>query len=105
MSNCIYCDMPWTGRIPTCEAGYFECPDSESCKGFKGITHDIPTTVTSSAANNAPTHGDMVRAMNDEELFAFLKEIKKRARICQTARIDDSELCSLDWLRQPAGGM
>ena len=49
-----------------------------------------------------PTNGDKIRAMSDEGLFAFLHEIKKRARICQTARIDDSELCSLDWLHQPA---
>ena len=49
-----------------------------------------------------PTNGDKIRAMSDEELFAFLHEIKKRARICQTARIDDSALCSLDWLHQPA---
>ena len=49
-----------------------------------------------------PTNADRIRTMSDEELFAFLHEIKKRARICQTARIDDSALCSLDWLHQPA---
>ena len=60
-------------------------------------------TDTPSCKSRVPfTNGDHIRVMPDEELATFLKEVIKRAQICQVARIDDSELCSLDWLKQPA---
>jgi len=59
VSNCLYRDMPWTGkRVETCEAGYFQCPNDGTCKGYKPI--------------KAKTNADRIRSMNDEELQKFL---------------------------------
>ena len=52
MTNCVLFDMPWTERIPTCEAGYLRCPDDETCKGFTGITKDVNTALSAGTADN-----------------------------------------------------
>ena len=52
------------------------------------------------AQNNA----DRIRAMSDEELVEFIKNIKVRAALCKALKNNDAfeELCSAEWLQQPA---
>ena len=53
---------------------------------------------------NAPTNADSIRAMSDEELVEFIKNIKVRAALCKAVKNNDAfeELCSAEWLQQPA---
>ena len=53
-----------------------------------------------------PTNADRIRAMRDEELVEFIKNIKVRAALCKAVGNNDAfeELCSADWLKQPAKG-
>ena len=50
------------------------------------------------------TNADRIRAMNDEELVEFIKNIKVRAALCKAVKNNDAfeELCSAEWLQQPA---
>ena len=52
--------------------------------------------------NNA----DKIRSMSDEELAEFIKNIKVRAALCKAVKNNDAfeELCSAEWLQQPAEG-
>ena len=52
-----------------------------------------------------PTNADRIRAMSDEELAEFIKNIKVRAALCKAVKNNDAfeELCSAEWLQQPAG--
>ena len=51
------------------------------------------------------TNADRIRAMSDEELAEFIKHIKIRAAFCKAVKDNDAfeELCSAEWLQQPAG--
>ena len=51
-----------------------------------------------------PTNADRIRAMHDEELVEFIKNIKVRAALCKAVGNNDAfeELCSAEWLQQPA---
>ena len=51
-----------------------------------------------------PTNADRIRAMRDEELVEFIKNIKVRAALCKAVKNNDAfeELCSAEWLKQPA---
>ena len=50
------------------------------------------------------TNADRIRAMSDEELVEFIKNIKVRAALCKAVKNNDAfeELCSAEWLKQPA---
>ena len=50
-----------------------------------------------------PTNADRIRAMSDEELVEFIKNIKVRAVFCKAVKNNDAfeELCSAEWLKQP----
>ena len=50
------------------------------------------------------TNADRIRAMRDEELVEFIKNIKVRAALCKAVKNNDAfeELCSAEWLQQPA---
>ena len=50
------------------------------------------------------TNADRIRAMSDEELVEFIKNIKVRAVFCKAVKDNDAfeELCSAEWLQQPA---
>ena len=52
------------------------------------------------------TNADRIRSMNDEELAEFIKNIKVRAALCKAVKNNDAfeELCSAEWLKQPADG-
>ena len=52
-----------------------------------------------------PTNADRIRSMSDEELVEFIKHIKVRAALCKAVKNNDAfeELCSAEWLQQPAG--
>ena len=49
------------------------------------------------------TNADRIRAMSDEELVEFIKNIKVRAVFCKAVKDNDAfeELCSAEWLKQP----
>ena len=49
------------------------------------------------------TNADRIRAMNDEELAEFIKNIKVRAVLCKAVKNNDAfeALCSAEWLKQP----
>ena len=51
------------------------------------------------------TNADRIRAMSDEELVEFIKNIKVRAVLCKTVGNNDAfeELCSAEWFQKPAG--
>ena len=55
--------------------------------------------------NEPLTNAQKIRAMNDEELAEFIKHIKIRAAFCKAVKDNDAfeELCSAEWLQQPAG--
>ena len=63
-----------------------------------GFTYHIKKGCES--MNNA----DKIRAMSDEELIEFIKNIKVRAALCKAVKNNDAfeELCSADWIKQPA---
>lgn len=69
----------------------FVCINGVSCK----ITMEKPQT-----------NADRIRAMSDEELAEFMKKIKVRAVFCKVIKNNDAfeELCSAEWLQQPAEG-
>ena len=50
------------------------------------------------------TNAQKIRAMSDEELAEFIKNIKVRAALCKAAKNNNAfeELCSAEWLQQPA---
>ena len=50
------------------------------------------------------TNADRIRAMSDEELAEFIKHIKVRAVFCKAVKDNNAfeELCSAEWLQQPA---
>lgn len=50
------------------------------------------------------TNAQKIRAMSDEELVEFIKNIKVRAVFCKAVKDNDAfeELCSAEWLQQPA---
>ena len=50
------------------------------------------------------TNADRIRAMSDEELVEFIKNIKVRSVFCKAVKDNDAfeELCSAEWLQQPA---
>ena len=50
------------------------------------------------------TNADRIRAMSDEELVEFIKNIKVRAVLCKAVKNNNAfeELCSAEWLQQPA---
>ena len=50
------------------------------------------------------TNADRIRAMSDEELVEFIKNIKVRAALCKAVKNNDAfeELCSAEWLQQSA---
>ena len=50
------------------------------------------------------TNADRIRSMSDEELAEFIKNIKVRAAFCKAVKNNDAfeELCSSEWLKQPA---
>ena len=50
------------------------------------------------------TNADRIRAMSDEELVEFIKNIKVRAALCKAVGNNDAfeELCSAEWLQRPA---
>ena len=50
------------------------------------------------------TNAQKIRAMSDEELVEFIKNIKVRAALCKAVKNNDAfeELCSADWIKQPA---
>ena len=50
------------------------------------------------------TNSDRIRAMSDEELAEFIKNIKVRAVFCKAVKNNDAfeKLCSAEWLQQPA---
>ena len=52
---------------------------------------------------NAKTNAQKIRAMSDEELVEFIKNIKVRAALCKAVGNNDAfeELCSAEWLKQP----
>ena len=51
-----------------------------------------------------PTNADRIRAMSDEELVEFIKNIKVRAVFCKAVKNNDAfeKLCSAEWLQMPA---
>ena len=50
------------------------------------------------------TNADRIRAMSDEELAEFIKNIKVRAVFCKAVKGNDAfeALCSTEWLQMPA---
>ena len=50
------------------------------------------------------TNADRIRAMSDEELVEFIKNIKVRAVFCKAVKNNDAfeKLCSAEWLQMPA---
>lgn len=50
------------------------------------------------------TNADRIRAMSDEELAEFIKNIKVRAAFCKSVKNNDAfeNLCSEEWLQKPS---
>ena len=67
------------------------------------ICPDYPEKCTKCRAFREPTNADRIRAMSDEELVEFIKNIKVRAAFCKAVKDNDAfeALCSAEWLQQP----
>ena len=81
--NCFFYRNEWCEKI-------VDSPDPEEardCNYFREMTN-----------------ADRIRAMSDEELAEFIKHIKVRAALCKAVKNNDAfeELCSAEWLQQPA---
>ena len=81
--NCFFYRNEWCEKI-------VDSPDPEEardCNYFREMTN-----------------ADRIRAMSDEELVEFIKNIKVRAALCKAVGNNDAfeELCSAEWLQQPA---
>ena len=81
--NCFFYRNEWCEKI-------VDSPDPEEardCNYFREMTN-----------------ADRIRAMSDEELVEFIKNIKVRAALCKAVKNNDAfeELCSAEWLQQPA---
>ena len=81
--NCFFYRNEWCKKI-------VDSPDPEEardCNYFREMTN-----------------ADRIRAMSDEELVEFIKNIKVRAALCKAVKNNDAfeELCSAEWLQQPA---
>ena len=84
--------------MPTCNIckysgrPIYKSPCSE-CKGFSKYEYE-----------KLQTNADRIRSMSDEELAEFIKNIKVRAALCKAVKNNDAfeELCSAEWLQQPA---
>ena len=50
------------------------------------------------------TNADRIRAMSNEELAEFIKNIKVRAALCKAVKNNDAfeKLCSAEWLQMPS---
>ena len=82
--NCFFYRNEWCEKI-------VDSPDPEKardCNYFREMTN-----------------ADRIRAMSDEELAEVIKNIKVRAAFCKAVKDNDAfeELCSAEWLKQPAG--
>ena len=80
--NCFFYRNEWCEKI-------VDSPDPEEardCNYFREMTN-----------------ADRIRAMSDEELVEFIKNIKVRAALCKAVKNNDAfeELCSAEWLKQP----
>lgn len=64
---------------------------------------DYPPYLDYPKPHKALTNADRIRAMSDEELEKFIKNIKVRAALCKSIKNNDAfeELCSAEWLKQP----
>lgn len=64
------------------------------------------TNMATPATEYRMTNADRIRAMSDEELAEFIKNIKVRVALCKAAKNNDAfeELCSAEWLKRPAEG-
>ena len=81
--NCFFYRNEWCEKI-------VDSPDPEEardCNYFREMTN-----------------ADRIRAMSDEELVEFIKNIKVRAALCKAVKNNDAfeELCSAEWLQMPA---
>ena len=66
------------------ECSLGECDQPETCAAY------VPVL----------TRADKIRAMSDDELIEFIKNIKVRAALCKAVKNNDAfeELCSSEWL-------
>ena len=74
------------------------------CNNKKCSPGECNQTETCTAYVPVITNADRIRAMSDEELVKFIKNIKVRAALCKAVKNNDAfeELCSAEWLQQPA---
>ena len=72
----------------------------------KKLSDDKVTSwcVEGPCGDQRPSNADRIRAMSDEELVKFIKNIKERAALCKSIKNNDAfeELCSAEWLKQHA---
>ena len=80
-----------TGHVNSCDENSTWSKTCEDCHGI-GFSR-VPMT-----------NADRIRAMSDDELIEFIKNIKVRAALCKAVKNNDAfeELCSAEWLQQPA---
>ena len=80
-----------------------ECPDYAKCVKESNLTIKRKSC-KKAKTEYVMTNADRIRAMSDEELVEFIKNIKVRAALCKAVKNNDAfeELCSADWLQQPA---
>ena len=75
-----------------------------SCNNKKCLSGECNQTETCTAYVPVITNADRIRAMSDDELIEFIKNIKVRAALCKAVKNNDAfdKLCSAEWLKQPA---
>ena len=102
-SDCIHesaCRI-WTDGRFISDASASVCPNHETVKESSAYLCGVLDE-----RKRRQTNADRIRAMSDEELAEFIKNIKVRAALCKAVKNNDAfeELCSAEWLQQPAEG-
>lgn len=89
----------WTGGRYISDESASRCPNHETVKESGAYLCGVLDE-----RKRKRTNADRIRSMSDEELIEFIKNIKVRAALCKAVKNNDAfeELCSAEWLKQPA---
>lgn len=89
----------WTGGRYISDESASRCPNHETVKESGAYLCGVLDE-----RKRKRTNADRIRSMSDEELIEFIKNIKVRAALCKAVKNNDAfeELCSAEWLQQPA---
>lgn len=82
MNDCLYYDWPWTGRIPTCEAGQLSCPAvATTCPGYTQKPKPKTDMNLIPAINNIRAQIKVIEARHVSELKPYVESLEALRKI------------------------